>query len=105
MGLFTPLNSGSGVSLACTVASGRVALPSAISSADAMRLTNMGAFFICVRLGDSSVTATTQDLPIPPGEQRDISIPFARGSGAPTYVAGITASDTATLQITLGNQT
>ncbi len=101
---FTPLNGGLGVNVPCTVASARAAFPTLANGirADTIAITNAGTEVIFVALGDSGVTATTACMAVPPGTYF-VNMPFAGSSGAPSYIAGITASSTSTLQATLGN--
>ncbi len=65
-------------------------------------ITNTGTDIIFVALGDSSVTATTSCMAVPPGTYF-IQMPTAGSSAAPTYIAGITGGSSFTLQATLGN--
>ena len=86
-------------SLSVTTTSGRVALGTAAVTA---WVTNEGLAPVCVALGDVTVVATCPGTPqvpsfnIAPGETK------ALGEGASTYIAGITASGTATLTIQTG---
>lgn len=104
MTTFIPLNGGLGVAVACTGTSARGAFPTLSNGvrADMVAITNTGTDIIFVALGDSSVTATTSCMAVPPGTYF-IQMPTAGSSAAPTYIAGITGGDSFTLQATLGN--
>jgi Pectate lyase superfamily protein len=60
-----------------------------------------GVVWAFVLLGNSSVVATTSCMAIPPGACALVSL-TTQGQGVPGYMAGITASGSATVQITLG---
>lgn len=99
--IFVPVVNGLGVRLSCTDTSSRIAFPSP-KAGDVYRVLNMGTDYVALAFGDSSVTATTSYTTFPPGENF-IGIPNAGGSGAPTYVAGITTGETVVVQISNGN--
>jgi hypothetical protein len=102
---FMPINGGAGVSVPCnTSSSTRVALPTPEDSLipNAIAVSNTGVFYAHAGLGDSTLQATTAYQAISPGDQIAFPFPFAGGSGAPTYVAGISIDGSTTLQVTLG---
>lgn len=87
---------GSSTSLAVTGTTGRVAFPDEYAS---VRLYNAGSVAVFVKVGTVAVNAATTDLPIPPGATEI----FTRNDPkVDTYIAGITASSTATLYISTG---
>jgi len=98
---FEPYGSGLGASLACTTSSGRVALVGTTAEVNCALICNTGTVWAFVLLGNSSVVATTSCMAIPPGACALISL-TTQGQAIPTHLSGITASGTATLQITLG---
>ncbi len=88
------------VNLAVTNSSGNVALPTRASNGNqTIRIYNKGATEVFIRFGtDSTVVASAStDMPIAPGEIEVQGCPASF-----TYVAGITASSTATIYFTLG---
>lgn len=62
-----------------------------------VNLLNDGADEIFVAIGDASVSATANSIPIPSGKCLSLYI------GGATYVAALTASGTSTLRITQSN--
>lgn len=89
------------VNLAVTSSTGRVQVftttPSIVSE-PVIRLYNAGTVAVFVNFGDSSVTAAlATGIPIAPG-----SVETFRVDSTQVYVAGITASGTATLYATPG---
>lgn len=105
MATFTPLNGGAGVSIACnTSTSTRAALPSPPAGvvANAIKVANIGVNYAALALGDGTVAATLAYQQIAPGAAAEIELPYAGGSGAPTYAAAISLDGATTLQITLG---
>lgn len=81
--------------LSATTASSNVALTGVGSS---IRVYNAGSVAVFIAWGSSAtVAATTGGYPIAPGEIEIISLP-----GETRYVAGITASGTATVYLTPG---
>ena len=96
-----PFTPGTTVSLAATTSTGRVALTGASGKIkQQLRLYNAGSVAVFINLGGSTVTAAVTDMPVPAGYTEVISIP--PGDGA-RYIAGITASGTATLYATVGD--
>ena len=94
---FTPYGSNTtAVSVSGTTASGALNLPSA-TMGSTVRVYNGTSVVVFIQFGDSTVTATTANMPIPAG---GVEV-FAIGS-AITYIAGITASGTGTLYATTG---
>jgi hypothetical protein len=98
---FEPYGSGLGASLACTTSSSSVALVGTTAQVNCALICNTGAVWAFVLLGNSGVVATTSCMGIPPGACALISL-TTQGQGVPTYMAGITATGAATVQITLG---
>ncbi|MBA9067433.1 sugar/nucleoside kinase (ribokinase family) [Methylobacterium sp. RAS18] len=84
--------------LAATTASGanRIALKRAGGEAQHVRLHNPGPSMLFVRFGDSTVTATTADLPLPVG-----AVEVLDTTGA-THVDAVTASGSSLLYATCG---
>lgn len=98
---FEPFGSGQGASITCSSSSTRTALVGTTSQVNCALICNTGAVWAFVLLGDSSVNATTANMAIPPGACSLISL-STQGQAVPTHIAGVTASGTATLQVTLG---
>jgi hypothetical protein len=88
---FESANGCLGVAISATTSSSRAAL---VGSGNVLVLTNVGDVTVYVALGDSSITATTSYYPILPGTKETMTLP---DDGSLTYVAGITASGSATL--------
>ena len=61
-----------------------------------LRVFNSGTVTAFIKTGDSTVTATANDLPMPGGIVEVISI------GSDTYCAAITASGSSKLYLTIG---
>ena len=99
--LFTPVYGGLGAFLACTTSTARVAIPNP-RSGSIYCVNNLGLVPVFLAFGDGAIVATTSYMAFPPGLAY-VAIPNAGGSGAPTYVAGITASSTADVQISIGD--
>lgn len=86
---------GLGTRLTCSTSTTNSAVPGS-GVVSQMLLTNMGNVTIFVKVGgDATLAATTACFPLFPGNQ--LLLPM------PSFVAGITASDTADLLITSGN--
>ena len=84
------------VSLAATTASARVQFQTTTPGAPNLRIYNSGTVPVFVQCGDVTATATaTTSMPIAPGTVEVIGCQFQ-------YLAGITASGTATLYVTPG---
>lgn len=101
--LFTPEDGGLGVFLACTTVSASAAFPSP-TNGSVYCVNNLGLDNVFLAFGRSGVVATTAYLSFPPGLTY-IGIPNAGGGSAPTHVAGITASGSVDVQISLGTLT
>lgn len=87
--------------LSATTSSSRVAIPSH-GPAGQVRVSNTGTVTVFVKFGDVTVTAdTTNDVPIPAGVTE--SLEFSNPTGGPIYIAGITASGSATVYVTRGS--
>lgn len=95
---FQPSGGGLGVSLACTTTSSRVAL---VGVGNTLVISNTGTEWGHVLFGDSSATATTACMAIPPGTVVTISLNDPKETEW-THVAGITAAGTTTIQISRG---
>ena len=97
-----PFKPASTTSLACSTSSDRVQIVGIIGTPlMQVRLYNSGSVTVFVKFGGASVTAAVTDLPIPAGTVEVLSCK-GYGSTHITYIAGITASSTATLYITSG---
>lgn len=105
--VFTPLNGGAGITIACnTSTSTRAALPALDppAVATAVAVSNTGVNYAYLALGEDDVTATTACQVVVPGAPPLIlGIAYAGGTRAPNYVAGISSGGATTLQITLGS--
>jgi ABC-type xylose transport system substrate-binding protein len=88
---------GATVSLAVTATTGRVAVTGLDAFNPAVRFFNSGAATVFAACGDVTVVATTASLPIAAGTIEVL------GCNKGGYVAGITASGTATLYLTAGS--
>lgn len=97
---FEPSGGGLGVSLACGAATGTSSRTALVGEGNSFVISNTGSVWAHVAFGDSAIVATTAYMAIPPGTSVTISL-IARGTEW-THVAGITASGTATIQITRG---
>jgi len=82
--------------LAVTGSSARVALPSTTATCKVVTLVNDGTSEVFVKFGDNTVTATTNDIPIPAGASPAIWT-------AGTYVAAISAGGSSNLRVIQGN--
>jgi hypothetical protein len=98
---FEPYGSGLGASLACTTSSGRVALSGTTVQVNCALICNTGSVWVFVLFGDVTVAATTSCMAVPPGACSLVSL-TTQGQAIPTHIAGITASGSATIQVTLG---
>lgn len=98
--LFSPVNGGLGATLTCTGSSSSVALPTP-TLGTVFCITNTGTDYVWLAFGNSGVVATSSYLAFPPGLTY-IGIPNARGSGAPTHVAGISGGSSIVVQISSG---
>lgn len=88
---FTP-NGAVSTPLAVTASSGNVALPSGTT----VVVTNSGGTLAFVKLGGSGVVATTSDIVVPSGGSVGLTV------GANTFLAGVTATGTTTLNLAGG---
>jgi len=95
MSTFQPFTPATNASLSVTTSTGRAA---ATGNGTTLRIANVAATECFIKLGDSTVTATTSDFSMPAN-----SVALLAASGAITYVAAITASGTATLRISRGD--
>jgi hypothetical protein len=87
------------VSVSGTTASGSLNIAEAITTMPGgrtCRVYNATSAVCFIKFGGSTVTATTADMPIPPGAVEVFSI------GDATYIAGITGGGTGTLYATPG---
>jgi hypothetical protein len=98
---FEPCQGGLGCSLSCSTGSASVALVGASGTVNVAVITNTGQNFAFVRLGDNTVVATTACMAVPPGGAVTCSI-LNDGNVLPTNIAGVTASGTTTIQVSLG---
>lgn len=94
---FAPYNGGVGARLALTTTTGRVAIPGLEGGSDPkgkrrVVVSNGGSVSAFVRVGNSSVVATTGSLEVMPGCYVTITPPHLGTS--PVYLAGITESGT-----------
>ena len=100
---FDPFEGGLGKLLSCTTTSASVAIPGTQAQPTPpirILVTNVGPVVAYIRLGQSTVVATTDCLAILPG----VTVSFTVPTVAPSllYVAGITEAGTTKLQITAG---
>lgn len=98
---------GLGASIAAGVASANVAIPgipaaAGVAPPDMAMLTNLGQVTVFVCLGNSTVVATLDCLPVLPGTQVYVPIANYGNSAQFTNIAAITASDTAKIVVTPG---
>jgi len=95
-----PFFPGTTVSLAVTTSTGNVSLTGADGKGKRqLRLYNAGSVAVFIRIGVTGVVAAVTDMPIPPGAVEVITLRDASGQ---MFLAGITASSTATLYATVG---
>lgn len=99
--LFTPVNGGLGAALSCSPITSRVELPDP-KEGSVWCINNIGTDYVFLRFDDATVEATLSCMAFAPGLTY-IGIPNAGGTGAPTWMAGITAAETIGVQITAGN--
>lgn len=102
---FEPYLGGLGASLSCSTSTSNVELQGDFGVTgqivNVAVITNTGSVFAFVRLGDVNVVATTACMAVPPGGAVTCSL-YGVGQPVPMYIAGITASGAATLQIVTG---
>lgn len=90
------------VSISATTTSANVALQKVPSGKFHLRIHNAGPSTIFFNRGpDSTIAATTSNMPVPSGAVEVITINNTDASPV-NYVAAITASSTATVYFTLG---
>jgi hypothetical protein len=96
-----PFEPTGGIRLAVTDTTGRVAL---VGAGDQVVVTNKDATeWAHVIFGDSTITATLDDFPIPPGEQLILTIPSISSAAKATHVAAIAdAGGTVAMQFETG---
>jgi hypothetical protein len=96
---------GATVTLAATAVSARVLLggqPEAPGTKHQYRIVNPGTTLAYVRFGDSTVVATSADVPVLPGTALILTFQVPDGVTGGLYLAAIMATGTATLSITTG---
>ena len=101
---FEPYNGGQGVSLAAGTVSSSVTLLGMFGQPQNVNVAvvfNTGSVFAFVRFGGSTVTADTGSMAVPPGGAITVSL-YGVNQQTPSHMAAITASGSATLQITTG---
>lgn len=98
---FNAYGGGQGASITATVASGRVALVGGSDNAPFAYICNQGSVWASVQFGDSTVTATTSSMSVPPNACSLVTVSIV-GQPFPTHMAAITASGSTFLQITMG---
>ena len=94
-----PFKPSGGVSLACTSTTGSTALS---GTGDQVLVTNTGLVPVHVAFGAAAITATTASQAILPMSQVLLTLPEVSSGVPATYVAGITASGSATIQVSTG---
>jgi hypothetical protein len=95
---FTP---GTTVSLSATTSSARVLLTGADGKLKRqVRLYNSGTVVVFVRITNDQGVAVATDMPLAPGVPELVTVQDANGSQR--YLAGITASGSATVYATVG---
>ena len=67
-----------------------------------VRMWNSGAVPVFFKAGTSTVTATTSSTPLPPGSVECFTF-YRNSDDSQIYIAGITASGSATVYITTGD--
>lgn len=98
---FEPYGGGQGASLTASTATSRVAMVGTTATVNSALIINTGTVWVNVQVGNSTVTATTSSMAIPPGAYALISL-TTQGSPVPTHLAAITTTGTAVVQVTLG---
>lgn len=96
--LFKPVSGGLGVQLACSTSSGVTSRQQLVGSGASFWAYNSGDVTAFILFGDSTVVGVAQGLAIPAKVPFTMALPV----GA-TWVAGVTLTGTATVNITLGN--
>lgn len=91
-----PFSPGLTVTLAVTTTTGAVALGAGVGSV--VEVQNTGTSLMFVKIGRSTVTATTADYPVQPGHSKMVT----RAPNVDTHIAAITGTSTATLYATVG---
>lgn len=90
--VLSPVNGGT-ISISASTSNARTALGAALGTT--LRIVNSGSVVTFVKFGDSTVTATSADLPLLGNTSVVVAIPTGT-----TYVAALTASSTATVYVT-----
>lgn len=85
------------VGASASTTTSRVALPGTLGSDSVVRVSNLGANHIFVKVGDNTVTATNQDLAVPAGQTQYLAL------GTATNIAAITSAFSSTFNIATGN--
>ncbi len=100
---FDPFEGGLGKLLSCTTSSASTIIPGTQAQPSPpirILVTNVGSVVAYMRMGQSTVVATTDCLAILPGVTVSFTVPPVAPSSL--YVAGITEAGTTKLQITAG---
>lgn len=88
--------------ISATTSSGSVAIARRPTNGPfQLRIHNAGTTTVFVAKGDSTVTAATTDMPVPPGAVEVITIQSPANTQT-THVAAITASGSGTIYFTTG---
>lgn len=99
---FNAYNGGDGVTMTATTASSSVALVGASTSAPFAFVCNQGTGWIFIKFGDSTVTASTASMAVPPGACSLVTITIVGSNAFPTHMAAVTATGSANVQVTMG---
>ena len=91
----TPFRGGATANLAATTSTGRVQI-NATTGLGEVRVYNSGTVTVFIKEGDVTVNAAVTDMPLAPGAIEVLTF-------AGQYIAGITASGTATVYFTTGD--
>lgn len=101
--LFTPVNGGVGATLSCSGSSNRVELPNpTLGSVWAINNTGLEYAFLSFGVDEDDTEASLACMAVAPGITY-AGIPNAGSTSAPRWVAGITAGDSVTVQVSAGN--
>ena len=95
MSTFQSFTPAANASISVTTTTGNVAIS---GTGGTLRLANVTSVECFVKVGESTVVATTSDFSVPGNTVAFISVP-----NTATHVAAITASSTATLRISRGD--
>lgn len=99
---FNAFNGGEGVSMTATTSTGNVALVGASASAPFAFVCNQSSNWAFIQFGDSTITATTSSMAVPPGACSLVTIAIVGNNAFPTHMAAITSTGSAQLQVTMG---